>query len=159
MDSSKFRIAYSKLKVRTALVNFLALAGASMLVYGGFSGLFGERAVPTVSAQSDQFLSRRVDQIENRFYALESRLNRLETQSRPMIAAPRVTDNRNTEIEFLRTQVDSLRTRLGEVECGILRLDERTLTPAARTARNRAATSPDPCRRDPAAAIRLSVRP
>lgn len=149
--------------VKMAVPKAFGIAGAVVLVYGGFAGLFGERAVPTASAQSDQFLSRRIDQIENRFYGLESQLNRLETASRPSItlpSSPRGTTVEEQEISYLRSQLDALRTRLGEAECGLLRLDERTLSPAARTARTKSASgNPEPCRREPSSPVSLSARP
>ena len=137
----------------------LAVVGGAVLTYSGFIVLFGERAVPTAYAQSDAFLSRRIDAIENRFYGLESRLNRLETESRPIGITPQTTRTDDLEIQFLRSQVDALRTRLGEAECGLLRLDERTLTPASRSTRDKAAVNAEPCRRDTSAVVKLSARP
>jgi hypothetical protein len=119
-----------------------------------------EMAVPGVHAQSDQFLSRRVDQIEQRFYSLESRIGRIEQQqSRPAVTPPVFTTN-ETELSLLRSQVESLRMRVGEAECALLKLDERTLTPAARQSRAKArAAGTDVCRQDADASIKLSARP
>jgi hypothetical protein len=67
---------------------------------------------------------------------------------------------RDPEIGLLRGEVETLQRRLVEVECGLARLDERTLTPAAREARKRAGTSvTDPCRLSADAPLRLSTRP
>ncbi len=143
-------------KVKTILVT----ASVSMLIYGGFGALFGERAVPTVLAQQDPYLSRRIDQIEQRFNSIESRLNRVEQQSRTASVVPRITDNNDTEMQFFRTQVDSLRLRVGELECGLLRIDERTLTNAARLARSKGGVrESDKCRVSAGAPIQLSARP
>jgi hypothetical protein len=132
----------------------LAIAGAAVLVYGAFANIAGG-SVQKVEAQSDIFLSRRIDQVEQRFYSLESRLNRIEMESRqPVIGATRPAGN-EVELQYLRTQIDSLRTRLGEAECGLLKLDERTLTAAQR----RATTAAEPCRRNWGERIMLSVRP
>jgi predicted RNase H-like nuclease (RuvC/YqgF family) len=128
---------------------------AAVALYGGVAGLFGNSGSTTVQAQSDVFLSRRIDSIEQRFYQIESRLNRMEMQTRTAVSTPRLADNRDNEIALLRSQVDSLRTRLGEVECGLLRLDERTLPASQR----RGATVTDPCRQNWGTSIRLSVRP
>ena len=132
----------------------LAVAGMAVLVYGAFGNLAGS-GVQRVEAQSDVFLSRRIDQVEQRFYSLESRLNRIEMESRqPSIVNPRPTGN-EVELQYLRTQIDSLRSRLGEAECGLLKLDERTLTAAQR----RSTSAAEPCRRNWGERIMLSVRP
>ena len=138
-----------------------AVAGAVLLLEHGFAAVFGERAVPTVLAQQqDPFLSRRIDQIENRFYQLESRLDRVESATRPTLSSPPLTSNVNDQdIRFLRQQVDILRTRLGEAECGLLHIDERTLSPSARAARAKSASGSELCRREPSTAVTLSARP
>ena len=137
----------------------LAVVGAAVVVYFGFVGLFGERAV---SAQSgDPFLSRRVDQLEQRFYQLESKIDRVEQESRrPAVASPSITGGNDTEIRLLRSELDGMRLRLGEAECGLLKVDERTLTPAARAARKKALVGgTENCRVNAAAAVELSARP
>jgi hypothetical protein len=139
---------------RQTVVNSLVIALASIVIYNGVSTFFVTNE-NTVSAQSDMFLSRRIDQVEQRFYSLESRLNRIEMESRTAISSPRITDNKDNEIALLRTQVESLRTRLGEVECGLLKLDERTLPAAQR----RGSSGNDPCRQNWGATVRLSARP
>jgi hypothetical protein len=150
-----------KLLTFALLLTFVALIGWSR---------FGPQKIdliPPVSAQSDVMLERRLSQVEQRFYYIESRLNQIENQSRyPGIVTGANSTNpiqlgqlRN-ELDTLRTQIDSLRSRVGEVECGLLKLDERTLTPTAREARRRAtAGANEPCRTDTAAPLRLSVRP
>lgn len=132
----------------------LAVAGTVVLVYAAFANLAGS-GVQRVEAQSDIYLSRRIDLVEQRFYTLESRMNRIEMESRqPSLAAPRPTSS-EIELQTLRSQIDSLRTRLGEAECGLLKLDERTLTAAQR----RTTSDAEPCRRNWGERILLSVRP
>ena len=134
----------------------LAVVGLGAIAYFAMVGIFGER---TVSAQSDILLSRRIDQVEQRFYTLESRMSRIEQEARrPAVTSPTIIDNSAVEIQYLRTQIESLRARLGEVECGLLKIDERTLTAAARAARTRSG-DPEPCRRDPNTPVQLSARP
>jgi hypothetical protein len=150
---------WDKTGVRNSLVNIAAVAGLAMLIYSGLAAIFGERAVPTVSAQQDLFVARRIDQMEQRINTIESRLNRIESDSRmSSITASRPANNNETELRLLQSQVDGFRLRLGEVECGLLRVDERTLTAAARAARKRGAES-EICRRDAGAAVQLSARP
>jgi len=146
---------------RQILLYVFAVVGVVFAIYCVLLTVFGEQAVPTAFAQQDPFLSRRIDQLENRFYAIESRLNRVEqesSRSRPTSAS--VLNNNDTEIQFLRSQVDSLRLRVGETECGLLRLDERTLSSAARIARAKVGTrESDKCRVNTGAPIELSARP
>jgi hypothetical protein len=141
-------------RVKTMLLG----VGVAIAAYAGLGVL--DRAVPSVAAQSDQFLSRRVDQVEQRFYSIESRISRIEQQqTRPAITPPIFSSN-ELEISLLRSQVESLRLRVGEAECALLKLDERTLTAAARQVRSRArAAGTDVCRQDPGSPVQLSSRP
>jgi len=147
--------------VRQLLIYIFAVVGVGFAMFCVLLTVFGERAVPTAFAQQDPFLSRRIDQLENRFYSIESRLNRVEqeaTRSRP--STPSVLSSSDTEIQYLRSQVDSLRLRVGETECALLRLDERALTSAARLAHSKAGQrESDKCRVNTGAPIQLSARP
>ena len=99
--------------------------------------------------------------MEQRFYQLESKIDRVEQETRrPAIASPSIAGGNDTEIRLLRSELDSMRLRLGEAECALLRVDERTLTPAARAARKNAMVGgTENCRVNPGAAIELSARP
>ena len=144
-------------RFKTVLVSAVVAAA----VYGGFWVI--ERAVPVANAQqTDLYLARRVDQMEQRFYSIESRLSRVEQEmTRPRVSPPIFNSPVNeSDINLLRTQVDNLRLRVGEAECAILRLDERTLSSASRLARGRAAiVGTERCRQDTGRAIELTARP
>jgi hypothetical protein len=120
-----------------------------------------------VDAQTDMMLERRISQVEQRFYYIESRLNQLENQTRYPGVLPGATSTSQvqlgqlrTELDTLRAQIDSLRSRVGEVECGLIKVDERTLSSAARQARRQSAPdSSEPCRSNPNSPVRLSARP
>ena len=145
---------------RTKMV--VVVLGAAVVICWGLAGAFGERAVPTASAQQmDPFLSRRIDQLEQRFYQLESKIDRVEQEARrPAIASLSIAGGNDTEIRLLRSELDSMRLRLGEAECSLLRVDERTLTPTARAARKKATVGgTENCRVNAGAAIELSARP
>lgn len=145
-------------KVKT----LLAMAGAAIVIYWGVAFIFGSRAVPTVSAQqTDPFLSRRVDQLEQRLYQIDSKIDRVEQEARrPAISSPSIIGGNDAEIRALRSEIDGMRLRLGEAECGLLRVDERTLTAAAKAARKKAAAGgTENCRQNPGTAIELSARP
>ena len=113
-----------------------------------------------VEAQSDMYLSRRIDLIEQRFYSLESRLNRVEQDAVTRRSSPgsQIGDTRGQDISLLQNEISGLRLRLGEVECGLLKIDERTLTAARRMAGKTAGTS-DRCRQDWGSPVQLSARP
>jgi hypothetical protein len=115
----------------------------------------------SVSAQTDFVLERRISQIEQRFYMMESRMNRLEQAATVPSGAPAMNQSRlDAEIVALRSQIDRMLIRLGELECAAAKMDERTLTPQARASLARARPGPiDDCRQDASAPVRLSARP
>jgi hypothetical protein len=121
---------------------------------------------PTVYAQQDAMLDRRIGQIEQRFYYLETRINRLESDTRYSSVSPATSatsqlqiSQMRTELDTLRNDIESLRLRVGDVECGLLKIDERTLSPAARQRRRSAQGPSEPCRAEPESPIRLASRP
>jgi hypothetical protein len=133
-------------------------AGVTASAYRANGSL--ESGVPA-GAQDVTFLDRRISLLEQRFYAVESSLNRLEQQ---VALSGRSTTGsmsaRDPEVSLLRGEIELLQRRLIEVECGLVRLDERTLAPAIRQARERAdAGNADPCRLKADAPLRLSTRP
>lgn len=140
-------------------VNAVVMLAAGFVIYNWLLAGFGSRAEQVVSAQqTDPFLSRRIDQVEQRFYGLESRLTRLEQDTRYSAStAPRTTGSSDTDIRLLRAELETMRLRLSETECGLAHLDERTLAPAAKLARKKPIT--DFCRQDTAAPVQLSARP
>jgi uncharacterized protein YlxW (UPF0749 family) len=98
-------------------------------------------------------LDRRISMLEQRFYQVESSINRLQTyvaSQRPSVPQPTISDR---DVLIIRDEVQRLSLRLGEVECGLLKLDERTAT------RRTAPKSDDPCRMNVDTPLRLSARP
>jgi hypothetical protein len=108
------------------------------------------------STQDPGSLDRRLSLLEQRFYSVESSVNRLQqyvaTQRSP-ISQPSTSDR---DMILMREEVQRLELRMAEIECGLIKLDERT-TPAAR--RNPTAKSNDPCRLTPDTPVRLSTHP
>lgn len=105
-------------------------------------------------------LDRRLSALEQRFYTMESNLSRIEQQA--------ITNNRSTpspipqtlrdpEVNRLQSEVETLKLRIQELECGVVHLDERTLPTGAQ--RRSGASSKDPCRQNPETPVRLSMRP
>jgi len=153
------RVLGIRLIMGIALANIIGIAVAAILLNTALGSL-GEAIMPTVSAQQDAYITRRLDLIEQRFYGLESRLTRLEAQTRPSILPSQTSAGSDTEMQFFRTQVSGLRTRIGEAECALLKLDERTLTSSARSARAAAGgRESDKCRTEFLVPISLSARP
>lgn len=107
----------------------------------------------SVESQDPGSLDRRISLLEQRFYQVESSINRLQTyvaSQRPQISQPSTSDR---DVLIIRDEVQRLSLRLGEVECGLLKLDERTAT------RRSTPKSDDPCRVNVDAPLRLSARP
>lgn len=104
--------------------------------------------------QDPSSLDRRISLLEQRFYQVESSINRLQTyiaSQRPPTSQPTTSDR---DVIVIRDEVQRLSLRLGEVECGLLKLDERTATRRTNTQR-----SDDPCRLNVDTPLRLSARP
>ena len=104
-------------------------------------------------------LDRRISMLEQRFYSLETSMNRLQQ----LVASQRSTgssssDLRDREVDQLRQEMQRLQLRFTEVECGLLRLDERTTT-ASGNRRSGEARPADPCRQNPGLPLRLPSRP
>jgi chromosome segregation ATPase len=96
---------------------------------------FAARAEAVPAPQQDVIrLEARVGQLEQRLYSMESNLRLIEQQSRLAGGSPRDTTR---DLELLRSEVQSLQVRLVEDECGLAKLDERTLSPAAREVRRK----------------------
>ena len=90
-------------------------------------------------------LESRISQLEQRFYTIETSLRTLEQQSRIAGASGRGAGVTPEDIVSLRSEIQTLQVRLMEEECALAKLDERTLSPAAREARRKAVGN-DPCR-------------
>jgi len=108
------------------------------------------------STQDPGSLDRRLSLLEQRFYSVESSVSRLQqyvATQRPSLPQPSTSDR---DLILMREEVQRLELRMAEIECGLIKLDERT-TPAAR--RNPTAKSNDPCRLNPDQAVRLSTHP
>jgi hypothetical protein len=140
---------------------FVLLVAAAAAALGAKSAARADEPRLAAAPQDVTSLERRLSLLEQRFSTVELSINRLEQQSRlASINPPGAGANvRDTELLLLRSEVEALRRRLAEDECGLIKVDERTLTPAAREARRKGvAAADDPCRLDADAALRLSSR-
>lgn len=113
----------------------------------------------TASAQDTVYLDRRISMLETRLSSIESGMRSLQQQAMISERSTAIQPTRDPEVTLLRSEVEILNSRLRELECALVRLDERTLSPAAREARRRTATqASDPCRVNPDMPIQLSPR-
>jgi hypothetical protein len=106
--------------------------------------------------QDPASLDRRISLLEQRLYTIESNINRLQqyvTTQRPSVTAPSTSDR---DLILMREEIQRLNLRLSEVECGLIKLDERT-TPGSRKSSTAKAT--DPCRQNSDTPLRLPTRP
>jgi len=156
MDSRTLRTAHAWWPLILLLVSLLVLAATA---YTGKSAARNGEAT-LLPTQDVTRIESRLSQLEQRFYSIETSIRGLEQQSRLSgVTTGRATE-RDPEVGLLRAEVESLRLRLAEMECGLARVDERTLTPAAKEARRKSARGAgDPCRLDTDAPLRLPTRP
>lgn len=115
--------------------------------------------VPAEGPQDATYLDRRISMLETRLSSIESSLRSVQQQAMASERSGATQPARDPEVMLLRSEVEILNSRLRELECALVRLDERTLSTAARDARKRtAAQSSDPCRVNPDTPIQLSPR-
>lgn len=151
-------------QVKEVLMKAKTFFGSGALVLCVASGVIGISAYGVraslnqpAAVQDVLSLDRRISFIEQRFYAMESRLNRLEQQAAASPRAPSpATTTRDSDINFLTGEIEQLRRRLAEVECGVVRLDERTKPMRDQAGKGQ---SGDPCRLNSGEPVRLSGRP
>ena len=109
-------------------------------------------------AQDAVYLDRRISTVEMRLSTIESSLRSIEQQAMSSQRMTQGPPNRDPETSLLRSEVEMLKIRLRELECGLVHLDERTLSATAREARKRTiGQSTDPCRLSPEAPVQLST--
>ena len=99
-------------------------------------------------------LENRITQLEQRLYTIDTNVRNLEQQSR--LAGGSARGANPEDVERLRLEVQALQQRLAEHECGLAKLDERTLSPAMRAARRKSGASGDPCRANSDTPLQLS---
>lgn len=133
----------------------IILCTAIAVIGNAYPGTRPSELEGITGTQDVRSLDRRISSLEQRLYSIESNINRLQqsaiTQRQP------VTQPNDQEVNLLRDGIQRLQLRLNEIECGLVRLDERTTTDAARKARSSAKTT-DPCRLNPGTPLRLSTR-
>lgn len=138
----------------------MLLVGATVgaVVSGNIYRISAEAGSYTATTMQDTFgLERRISSLEQRFYTIEMSINRLEQQSSLGTRSAPSSNQRDMELELLQNQVRLLQGQLGEIVCGLVKLDERTLAASVRQSRSRSAAT-DPCRLNPETPLRFSPR-
>jgi predicted RNase H-like nuclease (RuvC/YqgF family) len=142
--------------IRLLLIGVVCLLAASIAVAHRGNTPPGAEAP---AAQDVMNLDRRISTLEQRLYSLESSINQLRQQAAAQRPSPSVSGIRDPEVDRLRSEILLLEQRIREVECGVVKLDERTLSPSARESRRSERQGADPCRIRPETPLQLSSRP
>ena len=109
--------------------------------------------------QDAVYLDRRISTLEMRLTTIESSLRSLEQQAMASQRISPAQPTRDPEVSMLLSEVELLKGRLRVLECGLVHLDERTLSVTAREALKRSSgPSTDPCRLNPETPLQLSPR-
>jgi hypothetical protein len=155
------RRVFMNLKARQATLGIYCLSAMVLIGASVLAAQSQARGETNVQPQNLIRLESRISQLEQRLYSFEVNVRSLEQQVRLSTNAPDPTRAAPTsEMSALRTEVEGLRQNLQEIACGLLRIDERTLSATAREARRKTTTDAgDPCRLESGNPLRLSVRP
>lgn len=133
----------------------LAIGIAGLALVALFKIAFAAGANTAPPPQQDVIrLETRLNQLEQRLYQIDTSIRNIEQQSRLGGASRGVSAQ---DVELLRSQINALQLRLIEDECGLAKLDERTLSAAMRNSRRQSGRS-DPCRVNVDAPLRLPER-
>jgi hypothetical protein len=137
---------------------FFAIA-LSILFVVGVEAYRGRAETATPAAQDTMMLNQRLGTLEQRIYTIESRINGLEQLAISARRSSPAPTTRDPEVDRLRSEMELLKNRVRELECGLVRLDERTLATGMKNARRRTGGQPlDPCRQNTEVPIQLSTR-
>lgn len=91
-------------------------------------------------------LEQRINQLEQRLFSIDNNLRNIEQQTRLGSAAGRGVNAE--DVARLRLELNALQQRVGEHECALAKLDERTLSASMRASRRRSAGANDSCRQN-----------
>ena len=155
----QFATAVSKrgnqMQVTKRMLSMLLLSALLGLVIG-YQGQRTSSAHASESPQDPIYLDRRISTLEMRLGTIESTLRTLEQ----LASSQRITQgqpSRDPETSLLRSEVEMLKIRLREIQCGLVHLDERTLSVTTKAAQKRVSgQSTDPCRLNPETPVLLA---
>jgi hypothetical protein len=144
-------------KMRISAVLGLILGSAiSILLPARGAWTAGRTNTPT--GQDTMYLDRRISSLEQRLNSLESSVRNLEQQAMISQRPAQSQAIRDPEVTLLRGEVEILKGKIRVLECGLMHLDERTLSAAAKASRGSTVDSKDPCRLNPETPLQLLSR-
>ena len=145
------------MRVITRVLSILVLSALLGTALAGYKEN-ASHASANVTAQDTVYLDRRISMLETRLNSIESNIRTLEQQAMSSQRSSMSQPSRDPETSLLRSEVEILKGRVRELECGLVHLDERTLTLTAREARKRSGGQfVDPCRLNPETPVQLST--
>jgi hypothetical protein len=141
---------FTDMRSRTVLL--ACVVGLALVTV--FRITFAARTDPGPPPPQDAIrLEARINQLEQRLYTIETSVRSVEQRSQ--VASGRGTVSAD-DLNLLRSEIQALQVRLAEDECGLAKLDERTLSPAMREARRKAGGGGnEACRRGSDTPVRL----
>ncbi len=143
------------MRIVTKVLLVLVFCGVIGMQVGGYRQ---QASASGIEPQDESYLDRRISLLETRLGSIESTIRMLGQQATSQRSAPS-QPTRDPEIALLRSEVEILNARVRELECGLVHLDERTLSANAKEARKRMNSSAnDPCRLNPETSVQLSTR-
>ena len=154
----KARISRAETRILRAVMILVICLLAGAVASSDKRGTAAEPSGPT--AQDVTYLSQRLSALEQRFFNLELTINQLLSQvsiaqaPSPAPAGPPVS---REEVGLMRTEIQLLQRQMAEVQCGLLKLDQRTLPPDSRAQLTPAETA-EPCRRLANSPVRITAR-
>lgn len=142
-------------------VRWTALLIIVCSIVGVSVSAYRSKAATGASVPQDTInLERRVGTLEQRLYSIENSINRLEQQSSLSTRTAPSTSQRDLEVELLQRRIEMLQEQISEIQCGLAKLDERTLPATVRDARKRSGgLGTEPCRLNSDMPLQLSTRP
>jgi hypothetical protein len=118
-----------------------------------------ETASTEAAGQDAVYLNQRISTLELRLNSIESSLRTLQQQQMISQQPAQTQPLRDPEVSLLRSEVELLKGRVRMLECGLMHLDERTLSAGAKEARRKARDQfADPCRINPETPLQLSTQ-
>jgi prefoldin subunit 5 len=70
-------------------------------------------------------VERRVSTLEQRLYTIDSNISQLQQQIMMMSRASAAPAGTSADVQQLRLELDLLRSRINQIECGVAKLDDR----------------------------------
>jgi hypothetical protein len=133
------------------VVMALVALGSIAIAFRGRSTIAAEAGFQDVMS-----LDRRISSVEQRIYTMESNINQIRQQV-SLYQRPQTLPNQpDPAVDRLRTDIILIQQRLGDLECAVAKLDQRTLP--KNEAEKAMAQGSDPCRLEPNTPLHIPVR-